>query len=127
LPANVRQIRESVVDFACTNGISERRAADIRLAVSEAVANAVLHAYHRYAQPGSVCVFAAVELGWLELRVVDDGTGMARRNDSPGAGLGLPLISMLADQVEVRRRPGRDGTELWMRFRLDEPTRTPTA
>jgi serine/threonine-protein kinase RsbW len=123
--ANVKEIREAVVDFAYASGITERQADDIGLATSEAVTNAVLHAYRRHAQPGSVCVFAAVEAGWLELRVVDDGIGMAPRQDSPGAGLGLPLISRLADQVEVRRLPDRDGTELWMRFRLDEPASTP--
>ena len=43
---------------------------------------------------------------------------MAPRNDSPGIGLGLPLIRHLTDQFEHRRAPGSVGTELWMRFRL---------
>ena len=68
---------------------------------------------------------ASVEGGWLELRVIDEGSGMALRNDSPGLGLGLPLIDRLADQSELRPLADRDGTELWMRFRLDEQARTP--
>jgi serine/threonine-protein kinase RsbW len=50
--------------------------------------------------------------------VTDDGSGMAPRDDSPGIGLGLPLIRHLADQFEHRRPPGNVGTELWMHFRL---------
>jgi serine/threonine-protein kinase RsbW/stage II sporulation protein AB (anti-sigma F factor) len=117
---NVAQIRQAVVDFAYANGVSDLRARDISLAISEAVTNAVVHAYRQYAQPGSVFVSAAAERNWLELRVRDDGIGPAPRTDSPGVGLGLPLIYGLADQVELRRLGDRAGTELWMRFRLDD-------
>ncbi len=122
---NVTQFREAVVDFARANGISEALARDIRLAISEAVTNAVLHAYREHAQPGNVIVFATLEGGWLDVSVVDEGMGMAPRSDSPGIGLGLPLIYQLADQVELRRPPDRIGTEVWMRFRLDELAPTP--
>jgi serine/threonine-protein kinase RsbW/stage II sporulation protein AB (anti-sigma F factor) len=122
---NVAQIRQAVVEFACANGITEARARDVSVAISEAVTNAVVHAYRRHAQPGSVYVSATLEGDWLELRVVDDGIGPTPRKDSPGIGLGLPLINRLADQVELRRPPDREGTELWMRFRLDKPTTMP--
>jgi serine/threonine-protein kinase RsbW/stage II sporulation protein AB (anti-sigma F factor) len=122
---NVPEIRHAVVDFAYANGISESLARDISLAISEAVTNTVVHAYRRHAQPGSVYVCAMVEGGWFELRVVDDGIGTAPRNDSPGLGLGLPLIYRLADQVQLHRLRDRDGTELWMRFRLDKPATMP--
>lgn len=122
---SVQQIRQAVVDFAHANGIPEARADQIRLALSEALTNVVVHAYRRHAQPGRVYVSAIVEGGWIELRVVDDGIGTAPRNDSPGLGLGLPLIYRVADQVALHRRPDRDGTELWMRFRLDDPATMP--
>jgi anti-sigma regulatory factor (Ser/Thr protein kinase) len=118
---NVAQFRQAVLDFAYANGITDARARDIGLAISEAVTNAVIHAYRRHAQPGSVEVSATAEGDWIELRVVDEGLGPARRKDSPGIGLGLPLIYRLADQVELRRVRDGDGTELWMRFRLDNP------
>jgi anti-sigma regulatory factor (Ser/Thr protein kinase) len=119
--ANVPQIRQAVVDFALANGIAEAQVHDIGLAISEAVTNAVVHAYRRQAQPGSVYVAATVEDGWIELRVADEGIGVAPRNDSPGLGLGLPLINRLADQSDLRPLPDGDGTELWMRFRLEGP------
>lgn len=118
---NVAQIRQAVLDFAYANGITQARAEDIGLAISEAVTNVVVHAYRRQMEPGAVYVSAVATRDWIALRVVDDGIGSAPRSDSPGIGLGLPLISRLADQVELRRRPDRDGTELWMRFRMDAP------
>ena len=117
-PDNVPQLRQAVVDFACANGIGESMVVDIRLAVSEALTNAVVHAYHRYAQPDSVRVSATLQDDWIEVRVADDGQGFAPRDDSPGLGLGMPLIHRLADQVELRRPGDGDGTELRMRFRL---------
>lgn len=116
----VPRIRRAVVDFAWAHGIAEPRLSDIGLAISEAVTNAVIHAYPRDAQPGSLHVQASVDGGWIELRVVDDGSGMAPRDDSPGLGLGLPVIHRVADQVEVRTPRGGHGTELRIRFRLDE-------
>jgi anti-sigma regulatory factor (Ser/Thr protein kinase) len=117
----VGEIRQAVVDFARANGITDARADDLGLAISEAVTNAVVHAYRRHAQPGGVHVSATVDGPWIDVRVVDDGSGMAPRSDSPGLGLGLPLINRLADQVELRPPPDGAGTELWMRFRMSKP------
>jgi serine/threonine-protein kinase RsbW len=90
---------------------------DVRLAVSEAVTNAVVHAYRERAEPGTVVVSVTVNDGeWIDVRVIDDGGGMAPRDDSPGPGLGLPLIHRLADRVEHRSPSGAPGTELFMRF-----------
>jgi serine/threonine-protein kinase RsbW/stage II sporulation protein AB (anti-sigma F factor) len=123
-PESVAEIRQAVVDFARDNGISEVRAQEVAVAISEAVSNVVLHAYRGHAQPGGVHVSATVTGGWMELQVVDDGIGITPRTDSPGLGLGLPLIHRLADQVELRRRPAGDGTELWMRFHMSKPATT---
>lgn len=115
---NVPQLRQAVVDFVCANGIPDSVVEGVRLAISEAVTNAVVHAYHRLAEPGSVHVSATLDGDWMELKVLDEGIGFAPRTDSPGLGLGLPLINRLADQVELRRGPDGGGTELWMRFNL---------
>ena len=42
---------------------------------------------------------------------------MAPRDDSPGLGLGLPLIRRVADGFD-HREPPDGGSELWMRFTL---------
>ena len=117
-PESVAQLRQAVGDFAYEHGVPEHRASDIRLAVSEAVSNAVVHAF-RGGADGTVIASVTVSAPeWVDVRVTDDGSGMAPRDDSPGLGLGLPLIRHLTDQFEHRRPPGSAGTELWMRFRL---------
>ena len=90
----------------------------MRLAVSEAVTNAVVHAFRGAQEPGTVTVSVIVRATeWIEVLVTDDGSGMAARNDSPGIGLGLPLIRHLTDQFDHHRPPGGVGTELLeMRF-----------
>jgi anti-sigma regulatory factor (Ser/Thr protein kinase) len=133
-PANaqsVPELRQAVVEFAYEHGVPEPRLSEIRLAVSEAVTNAVMHGF-RGRTDGTVNVSVTMGApGWIEVCVTDDGSGMAPRDDSPGIGLGLPLIRHLADQFEHRRPPGSVGTELWMHFRLvasgaRDPIHTPS-
>ena len=115
---SVSQLRQAVVDFAYEHGVPEPCLSDIRLAVSEAVSNAVVHAFRGRADGTVIASVTTGDSAWVEVLVTDDGTGMAPRDDSPGLGLGLPLIRHLTDQFEHRRPPGSDGTELWMHFRL---------
>ena len=120
--ASVAELRHSVVDFARANGVPEHRLDDVALAVSEAASNAVVHAFRGIGERGSLTVEASVrEQEWLQVQVTDDGSGMAPRDDSPGLGLGLPLIRHLADEFDHRRPPSGIGTELWMRFRFTAP------
>ena len=119
---NVAELRNSVVEFARANGVPEQRLIDVALAVSEAVGNAVVHAFRGIGEEGTLMVEATVrEQEWLDVHVTDDGSGMAPRDDSPGLGLGLPLIRHLADEFDHRRPPGGSGTELWMRFNFTAP------
>ena len=53
----------------------------------------------------------------LVIHVTDHGAGMRPRPDSPGLGLGLPLISQMTHRFEVHEPPG-GGTALCMRFDL---------
>jgi serine/threonine-protein kinase RsbW/stage II sporulation protein AB (anti-sigma F factor) len=115
---SVVELRHAVVDFADEHGVPEPCLSDISLAVSEAVTNAVVHAFRNGADGTVIASVSMSDAGWVEVRVTDNGSGMAPRNDSPGIGLGLPLIRHLADQFEHRRPPSNTGTELWMRFRL---------
>lgn len=88
----------------------------VRLAVSEAVSNVVVHGY-RDSPAGR---FTVVVESWPdELKVIvrDDGCGMQPRTDSPGAGLGLPLIAQLSQSFSLTAPPD-GGTELCMTFPL---------
>ena len=88
----------------------------VALAVSEAVSNAVLHAY-RGVRKGMIalCAEPAAD-GSLVVTVIDRGVGMQPDHEHGGLGLGLPLIGLVADSVDVSSQAG-SGVELRMRFR----------
>jgi anti-sigma regulatory factor (Ser/Thr protein kinase) len=111
--------RRAAQAFAADEGADAETVAAIALCVSEAVSNAVVHAYRDSDEPGPVELEARRPNGYLCVYVRDQGSGMAPRVDSPGLGLGLPVISRTAAAVEVRR-PADGGTELVMRFDLDQ-------
>lgn len=100
--------------FAADCGFDAAQLGDIKLAVSEAASNAVVHAYA--SDSGVIRATAVLRGRVLVVVIADDGPGMVPRTDSPGLGLGLPMISTVADRVEVRS-PGR-GCEIEMGFNL---------
>jgi anti-sigma regulatory factor (Ser/Thr protein kinase) len=97
-PQSASQARRAVLD--ALRGIAVDRDA-VGVVVSEAVTNAVVHAYRDRERPGQVHVSANLEDDGVEVAVADDGIGLRPRADSPGVGLGMPLIADLADRVEI--------------------------
>jgi anti-sigma regulatory factor (Ser/Thr protein kinase) len=94
-------LRSEVTQYAHEVGVPAGRLGDVRLAVSEAATNAVLHAY-RDRDAGEIRVDARLlDDGRLRIVIEDDGFGPLPRPDSPGLGLGLPTIASVADAVEL--------------------------
>ena len=121
LPAraeNVAVVRHAFGGFAEILPVDEQTLADIKLAVTEACTNVVIHAYEAD-NPGELEVDATVEDGRLVVVIRDRGRGIVPRPDSPGLGLGLPLIATLAESLELGTDDD-DRTEVRMTFRLDE-------
>ena len=116
-PPQVATIRRAVSDFALRSGAGRTTLIRIELAVSEAATNVVLHAYRSAGPAGHIHVTAALVDRALEVRVRDDGGGMAPRSDSPGMGLGLSLMAGESDHFAVRDADG-GGTEVILRFEL---------
>jgi stage II sporulation protein AB (anti-sigma F factor) len=112
-PAAVPGVRRAVVDFAELHGVGI--APDVALAVSEAITNAVLHAY-RDGGNGDVRVVACAEPDRLVVVVRDYGCGMSPHPDSPGLGLGLAVIGRLATELNIERPDEGGGTRLRMCF-----------
>jgi len=54
----------------------------------------------------------------LSIAIRDEGRGMRPRADSPGLGLGLPLIATLAETLELGSDSDDQGAEVRMTFRL---------
>jgi len=121
LPAraeNVAVIRHAFGGFAEALSVDEQTLADIKLAVTEACTNVVIHAYED-GEEGDLEVDASIDDDRLTVVIRDNGRGIVPRPDSPGLGLGLPLIATLAESLELGKDSG-DQTEVRMTFRLDE-------
>lgn len=114
-PEAVPRARRALREFARAAGADQERTDLVALASSEAITNAVVHAYR--GESGSVYVTAAVVSGELWILIADDGCGLEPRADRPGLGLGLGLISQVSDELAIVPRAS-GGTEVRMRFNL---------
>jgi serine/threonine-protein kinase RsbW len=119
-PARAEHVRAArrAASIAAQRAGAEKRVLDaVRLAVSEAVSNVVVHSYRNAERRGEFTVAVEWEDDVLHVVVRDHGCGMQPRADSPGAGLGLPLIASLAETFSVVVPP-EGGTEVSMTFPL---------
>src|SRR4051794_26473033 len=119
LPAraeNVAVIRHAIGGLGEALDIDDQTLSDVKLAVTEACTNAVVHAYPDGEGPIEVAVYIGDAM--LMLVVRDEGRGIVPRTDSPGLGLGLPLIATLAEALELGTDDA-DRTEVRMTFRLE--------
>jgi serine/threonine-protein kinase RsbW len=126
-PDSVASARNALTEYAVAAGAGGERLEAIRLAASEAVTNAVLHAYEG-ARGGAIQLSASYVHGEFWLLIADDGTGLRPRGPHSGLGLGLALIAQLADEFQILSR-ATGGTELRMQFRLEQalPSRSEPA
>lgn len=113
---SVPRARHAVTAFARQHGVPPDVLGGVALAVSEACTNVVLHAFEKKAR-GRFSVDLRLQGASLCISVRDDGMGMRPRTDSPGLGLGLPIIASTADSFAIAPCEG-GGTELRMRFDL---------
>ena len=114
-PEVIPALRHAVADYAEAAGITGPKLDGVRLAVSEAVSNVVLHAYQD--DPGEVHVTARVVGDELWVLVADDGRGPNAEPLRPGLGWGLAFIADAADEFSLAER-AQGGTEARMVFRL---------
>jgi serine/threonine-protein kinase RsbW len=121
LPAraeNVAVVRHAVGGLGEVLDVDDQTLSDIKLAVTEACTNVVVHAYPD--GEGPMGLRACIEDRQLSLVVVDRGRGIVPRPDSPGLGLGLPLIATLAESLELGTGRAEE-TEVRMTFDLGAP------
>jgi anti-sigma regulatory factor (Ser/Thr protein kinase) len=115
-PESVPLVRHALRVYLERFDLSDERIAEITLAVTEACSNVVVHAYRDSTGDLEVIVEDDPGAGVI-VRVRDRGTGMRPRSDSPGLGVGLPVIHAIADSVDVETVDEGRGTELRMHFR----------
>jgi anti-sigma regulatory factor (Ser/Thr protein kinase) len=113
---SVPVVRHALRGMLEAGQIEPAAVSDVLLAVTEACSNVVVHAY--VGRDGDVPEME-VEAEWdadhLTVLVRDRGRGFAPRVDSPGLGLGLPVIAALTRRLELRETDG-GGTEVSMSF-----------
>jgi stage II sporulation protein AB (anti-sigma F factor) len=111
---NIGLARVTVASFASQLGFTVPELDDIKLAISEAVTNSIVHAYMGGA--GRVLIEAEIDNGKLEVRVLDEGCGIldiraAMEPEYTTAtdrmGLGFAFMSSCMDELEVESEPGR--------------------
>jgi serine/threonine-protein kinase RsbW len=120
VPDAVREMRHRAGECAAAMGASEEMHHAVALAVSEVVTNAVVHAYAGMA-PGQVSMSCRADADRLIVEVVDEGTGIGERRDSPGVGQGLALVGAVARSLEIRSRADGPGTIVTMSFGAAAP------
>jgi anti-sigma regulatory factor (Ser/Thr protein kinase) len=110
-PRSVTETRKRVAQYAEASGANRD---DVELAVEEAVANAVIHAFGGR-DDGAITVRAEIDgPDRLVVEIADFGFGITATARSHRAGLGLPIIGALADSVEIHTKDR--GTRLVLSF-----------
>jgi anti-sigma regulatory factor (Ser/Thr protein kinase) len=112
-PASARAARVAVADAVAELGIDESVVADVRVCVSEAVSNAVRHAYG--SQRGSIDVTVVERDPGLVVVVRDFGSGLMGAHRNGERGFGLALIDAMSDDCALSTMSGA-GTEVAMAF-----------
>ena len=115
-PEGVGVVRQALAGMADALDFEPAVLADMKMAVTEACTNVVVHAYEADGGVLEVEMLAAGE--GLTIVVRDHGTGIqprAPRSEPAALGLGLPLIAALSDAFELRGSAGA-GTEVRMTF-----------
>lgn len=128
IPSNLifeRVVRASASEIAQTLDFPEERIEDLKLAISEAVTNAIEHGNER--QEGKlVAIVFEVDNHKLVVRIADQGMGTTKVDSSRRVveesnleeghlrGFGMYLIGALADDWEILS--SQDGTVITLRF-----------
>jgi len=102
-PAQLAGLRRAVLAWATDVGIAEDTLDDLQLAVGEAVANAVEHAYRDQTAGTCAVRLARRPDGAIEACIEDFGTWRPVPADSGFRGRGLLLIRRLAEDVTVEQ------------------------
>jgi serine/threonine-protein kinase RsbW/stage II sporulation protein AB (anti-sigma F factor) len=117
VPDSVPVARHAVMRYLAEADTPDPPLKDVGLVVSEGVTNVVNHAYQP-GEEGEVRVYVEVHDEELQVVIEDQGRGMMPRPDSPGLGLGLPLIATVSERFDTRTQPD-GGTRLCVWFRKD--------
>lgn len=109
-------------------GITVGEVEEVKVALSEAVTNIILHAYPSGGPEGKIYIKGVVEGNHLTLKVWDKGCGIENLSramepmysgsgSQERTGMGFTVMESFMDSLDVRSSPGR-GTSVVMTKRL---------
>jgi anti-sigma regulatory factor (Ser/Thr protein kinase) len=115
--ARLKEARDFAERAAIEFGLPTHACYQVKLALSEAVTNAIQHGSSSPEDP--VHIVVSEEPGAVVFEVVDTGRfvpRVTRRGDMPESGRGLEFMRLMMDQVDLD--PGEHGTRLRLVKRL---------
>ena len=118
--------RSVIACFALKLKPSVAQVSDLKTAVSEAVTNAIVHAYPE--KVGTILMKAYIDGGCLHINIVDSGVGIDDVNlalepfytskpDEERSGMGFTIMESFMTTFNVTSIPGK-GTSVHMRRKL---------
>ena len=113
----LKEARDFAQGAAAEFGFDSDRCYEVKLALSEAVSNAIQHGSSSPDDP--VTILVSEQAGALVFEVQDTGRfvpRVSRRGDMPESGRGLEFMRLMMDEVDLRA--GNAGTLLRMSKRL---------
>lgn len=123
-PENVGVCRLAVAHFAANLAFSVSDIEELKVAISEAVSNAIIHGYKGH--DGDVSVEAAEVDGGLSLTISDEGVGIADiakakeasySTDPERMGLGFVFMESFSNELQVTSAVGRGTTVRMVKLR----------
>lgn len=126
LPENEGFARVAVAAFITPLNPTMEEISDVKTAVSEAVTNAVIHAYEE--KGGTITICCSLEEGLLHMEIEDHGKGIAdvkaameplftTRPDLERSGMGFAFMEAFMDGLEVESI-SQKGTRVIMEKKL---------
>ena len=108
-PENLALARLALTGIGAVAGASDAAVSELKLAVTEACTNAILHGYGRSTE-GELVVRYRVDTAAIEVEVEDDGNGFdpddpAAGSNGDGQGMGLMIIRAITNDVQIESDP----------------------
>lgn len=125
IPANISFARSTVAAFASQLEFTLSDLEEVKVAVSEAVSNSIIHGYSN-ATDKFIKVYAYISLNTLEMSIEDEGRGIEDINKAlqpafttvpERLGLGFVFMQSFMENLQVDSLPGR-GTKVRMSRRV---------
>lgn len=129
LSENEAFARQVICAFAARLDPTIEELSDLRVVVSEAVTNCVVHAYRGYETVGTIQIAVRItKERTLKVKIRDHGCGMADiercmqplyTTDPEGerGGMGLPIMQSLSKRLSVKSKPSK-GTAVSFEMRF---------